>query len=173
MTKNDCFKVMECVAKRKLEGVMAHDALMDAFDVMNIEKFAHLHKHRAKSEFEEFQKVKSYTILKYGCIPSTEGATIDDKSLLNFGQKYNRENLNSDAKKRIVAYLFEYIVEWESETIEFLSKKYCELYDGGNIADALFVSELISDTNKELEGFIRTEIKYKDLNYDMIELLDE
>lgn len=173
MTKSDCFKIMECVAKRKLEGVMVHDALMDAFDVMNLKKFSRIHKYRAKSEFDELQKIKSYTILKYGYIPSTEGATIDDKSLFNFGQKYNRENLNTDSKKRIAAYLFEYIVEWESKTVEFLSKKYYELHNGGNIADALFVSKLISETNKELEGFIRTELELKDLNYEISELLDE
>ena len=170
---SDSFKVMECVAKRKLEGVMVHDALMDAFKVMGMGKFAHLHKHRAREEFREFQKVKEYIIIRHGAIPSTEGATIDDKSILNFGQKYNRDNLNADSKKRVASYLFEYIVNWESETIDVLGEKYWELMKKGSVAEALYVSELIEGTDEELEGFIKTHIKFKDMNYDIGALLDE
>ncbi|MEG0151649.1 MAG: hypothetical protein RR744_00520 [Cellulosilyticaceae bacterium] len=167
MTKSDCFNVMECVAKRKLEGVMVHDVLSDAFSIMNMPAFYKIHKHRALEEFKEFQNVKDYIVVRYGKIPSTEGASVDDKSILNFGQKYDRDNLNIENKKRIVAYLLEYIVQWESETIDLLSKKYKELFNSGAIAESIFVSELIEDTDEELEMFIKSEIKFKDLNYDM------
>lgn len=171
--KDDCFKIMSCVAKRKLEGVMVHDALADAFLVMNLYGFSHIHRKREKAEFKEFHKVKDYIIERHGHIPSTDGATIEDTSILYFHQKYNRENLTPETKRKICSYLFEYIVDWECETIEFLSCKHKELMNHGAIAEAIYVSNMIEDTDKELEEFIRLHIKYEDTNYDMVQIMED
>lgn len=172
-SNSECFKIMSCVAKRKLEGVMVHDILSDAFLSMNFNKFHELHSERAFDEFEEFRNVKNHTIKKYGHIPSTEGATVDDVSILNFHSKYNRDNMNHETKKKIVSYILEYIAEWESETIEFLSSKYKELLAHDNVVDASYVKDMIVSTHKELEGFVETHIKYKDMGYDMVEIASE
>lgn len=171
--KIDCFKIMSCVAKRKLEGVMVHDSISDAFLVMNFYGFSKKHKIREFEEFMEFKKVKDYITDRYGYIPVTEGATIEDTSILNFYDKYNRDNLTSETKKKILSYLFDYIVEWETETIEFLSEKYKELMAHNSVSDALYVANMIEDTDRELEGFIRDNIKYKDMNYDLAQIMDE
>lgn len=171
--KSECFKIMSCVAKRKLEGVMVHDALADAFLVMNLYGFSEFHRKREKAEFKEFHKVKDYIIERHGEIPSTDGATIEDTSILYFHKKYNRENLNSETKRKICSYLFEYIVDWESETIELLSGKYKELMSHGAIAEAIYVANMIEDTDKELEGFIRCHTRYEDTNYDIVDIYEE
>lgn len=171
--KDECFKIMSCVAKRKLEGVMVHDALADAFLVMNLYGFSEFHRKREKAEFKEFHKVKDYIIERHGEIPSTEGATIEDTSILYFHKKYSRENLTPETKRKICAYIFEYIVDWETETIEFLSAKYKELVAHGAIAESIYVANMIEDTDKELKGFIRCHIRYEDTNYDMVQITDD
>lgn len=171
--KTECFKIMSCVAKRKLEGVMVHDILSDAFLMMNLHAFHAKHDERAFDEFEEFRGVKSHVIKRYGYIPATDGATIEDTSVLNFHHKYNRDNMTTETKKKVIAYLLEYAVEWESETIEVLSEKYRELMNHGNVVDALYVEEMIEGTSKELEEFVAVHIKYKDMNYDMVQIASE
>jgi len=117
--------------------------------------------------------VKNYIIERHGEISSTEGATIEDTSILNFHQKYNRENLTPKSKRKIVAYIYEYIVDWESETIEFLSAKYKELMSYGSIAEAIYVANMIEDTDKEVEGLIRCHIGHENTNYDIVDIYEE
>ncbi|MEG3013136.1 MAG: hypothetical protein RR795_01590 [Cetobacterium sp.] len=161
-------EIMNEICDRKLDGLMVHSDCADIFNLLNLHGFKRKHEYRHFEEEKEFVSIKKWIIERYGVIPSLHNGERFEINPKNVKQDGRRGKISKDNKILVIKSVFEELIKWEEETLEFLSECYKILSHHYHIADAKRVCELIEATDIEIKKLKREYHELKDVDFDLI-----
>lgn len=150
----------------KLKGVMFHAECASLYDFMGLRGYKRCHEYQSLSEFCQAISVSRYAINHLNQMLIDNPHQIQKITPANW-KTATRFDVGDNDRKTMIRDIYKKWRDWETITKQYLSKKYKELFDAGNIPCSLKVQSMLSDVDSELKELERTYIKLNAVNYNI------
>lgn len=158
------------ISARQVAALMVHDYMASFFDFLGLRGYKRLHEYQFYSEGRSYRKTNRYYINHHSrMIPEPGSRPEFSRTPLHTA---SRMSVGKSTKQKAVEDCMTEWQKWESETKELYEHYAKEMMDQGMIADALFIEDLVADTNEELKKADRLVIDLISAGYDMTYIME-
>lgn len=156
---------------RQIAAIMIHDQMADYFDFLGLSGYKRFHLYQYFAESEERRKTAHYYINHHGkLIRDTFEGNV--QMIPEAWQSANRMSVRKSTKQKAVEDGFSAHLAWEQSTKDVYQKYATALRSMGNVADAIFVDNLVCDVDNELERLERIITDLITAGYDPIYIME-
>ena len=155
-----------------IKGMMVHDQLANYYDFLGLRGYKRCHEYQFYCDTIAYRKINRYYINHHSVlIPEMK---VDDPEIIPDGwYRYKREEVDAQTKRNAIETGMNKWIEWERETKELLEDSIKELYTAGNVADSMFLKEILTHVSRELKYAERKSIELNTMNYSIKEIVQE
>lgn len=151
---------------------MIHDQMADYYDFLSLRGYKRAHEYHYQKENCMYRKLHRYYLNHYNKLIMEE--QIDNPHVIpESWYKYMRQEVDVNTKRNSVKLGIDKWIEWETDTKEELSNAYNNLISMGEIAGALFVSDLLKEVDCELKYAHRKQLELNAVDYNIEYILQE
>ncbi len=155
------------IKARQIDGVMFHDELSTLYDFMALRGYKRMHEYQALKEFCEMRGVSRYAVNHLNKMLA-DSSHSPIRITPTSWKSASRFDMGENDRKAYIKEFFKKWREWEIQTKAFYENKFKELTDGGYIACANKINELIRDVDKELKCLEREFLTISSTGFDML-----
>lgn len=162
------YKEIFCDLKAdKIKGIMYHEQLRNAFNLLNLGGFKRWQEFRLGKETKELIDTNRFFVEEYGML--IDDSIIDDpKAIPKSWFNIERNSIDTSTIRRAVKDLFEVWCKWEENVRKNLYNYFIELTEIDEIEAANFVNKMICDNDEELKYIKRIKMKLQNVDYDIV-----
>ena len=159
-------EVFNDIARRMTANVMRHTQLSNLFDFLNLRGEKREQEYHALAESVELKGLHRYAINHlYKLI---DDRTVEIPQLIPTSwYSGTKKDVSNDMRRGYLRSSYEEWFKWETETKELYEQCFKRLTEGGKIAEANKVNELIKDVDEELKYLSREMWEYKSVDYSL------
>ena len=160
------------LSSHMIKGMMIHEHFANYYDFLGLEGYKVCHEYHFLEETLSYRKLCCYYIAHHNkLIPDDR---IEPPDIVpSKWYKHVRQDVDPTTRQNGVRSGLSKWVEWETEKKKLYEEMYKELMALGQVADALFVSELICDVSEELAGATRDHLNKEATSYNMSDIINE
>ena len=165
-------EIFSGIASHMIKGIMIHEHFANYYDFLGLEGYKVCHEYHFLEETLSYRKLCRYYLEHHNKLIQEE--RIDPPDIIpSKWYKHVRQDVDPTTKQNGIRSGLSKWVEWETDTKKLYEDMYKELMALGQIADALFVSELICDVSDELRTATRDYLYKEAISYNMSDIVNE
>ena len=156
----------------QLRGIMLHADMAKYYDFLGLDGYRVCHEYHYYDEVCNHRKLYHYMVTRHNILLKPIQAT-QEQVIPDSWYNYTRQDVDASTKKNAVRTGLQKWVSWEKSTKALYERKYKELLELGEVADAEHLICLIKDVDRELKKAETYLLCKESTNYDMGSIISE